>query len=119
MTADAPVPKARSEGRGPTIWLAGTPDDLAPWMPLGIAGIVTNTVVLNQYAKSYGSVIALIKEYLDITDKPVVVEIDGHSVEETARGWEGFYRPVESDYPENPLLCKRAEGIQRSQAGWD
>ena len=82
MTADAPVPKARSEGRGPTIWLAGTPDDLAPWMPLGIAGIVTNTVVLNQYAKSYGSVIALIKEYLDITDKPVVVEIDGHSVEE-------------------------------------
>lgn len=82
MTSDAPVPKARSEGRGPTIWLAGTPDDLAPWMPLGIAGIVTNTVVLNQYAKSYGSVIALIKEYLDITDKPVVVEIDGDSVEE-------------------------------------
>ena len=82
MTANAPVPKARSEGRGPTIWLAGTPDDLAPWMPLGIAGIVTNTVVLNQYAKPYGSVIALIKEYLDITDKPVVVEIDGHSVEE-------------------------------------
>ena len=82
MTANAPVPKARSEGRGPTIWLAGTPEDLAPWMPLGIAGIVTNTVVLNQYAKPYGSVIALIEGYLDITDKPVVVEIDGHSVEE-------------------------------------
>ena len=82
MTANAPVPKARSEGRGPTIWLAGTPEDLAPWMPLGISGIVTNTVVLNQYAKPYGSVIALIEGYLDITDKPVVVEIDGHSVEE-------------------------------------
>ena len=51
-------------------------------MPLGIAGIVTNTVVLNQYAKPYGSVIALIKEYLAITDKPVVVEIDGHTVHE-------------------------------------
>ena len=82
MTGNGPVPKARSEGRGPTIWLAGTPEDLAPWMPLGIAGIVTNTVVLNQYAKPYGSVIALIKEYLAITDKPVVVEIDGHTVDE-------------------------------------
>ena len=51
-------------------------------MPLGIAGIVTNTVVLNQYAKEYGSVINLIKAYLDITDKPVVMEIDGHTVEE-------------------------------------
>ncbi len=82
MTANGPVPKARSEGRGPTIWLAGTPEELDAWMPLGIAGIVTNTVVLNQYAKPYGSVIALIKEYLAITDKPVVVEIDGHTVEE-------------------------------------
>ena len=82
MTGKGPVSKARSEGRGPTIWLAGTPEDLAPWMPLGIAGIVTNTVVLNQYAKPYGSVIALIKEYLAITDKPVVVEIDGHTVDE-------------------------------------
>ena len=82
MTGKGPVPKAHSEGRGPTIWLAGTPEDLAPWMPLGIAGIVTNTVVLNQYAKPYGSVIALIKEYLAITDKPVVVEIDGHTVHE-------------------------------------
>ena len=51
-------------------------------MPLGIAGTVTNTVVLNQYAKPYGSVLDLIKKHLDITDKPVVVEIDGHSVEE-------------------------------------
>ena len=51
-------------------------------MPLGIAGIVTNTVVLNQYAKAYGTVIDLIKAYLDITDKPVVMEIDGHTVDE-------------------------------------
>ena len=82
MAVNGAVPKARSEGRGPTIWLAGTPDELEPLMPLGITGIVTNTVVLNQYVKQYGSVIDLIKHYLDITDKPVVMEIDGHTVEE-------------------------------------
>ena len=82
MAANVPVSKGRSQGCGPTIWLAGRPEELQEWMPLGIAGIVTNTVVLNQYAKPYGSVLDLIKKYLDITDKPVVVEIDGHSVEE-------------------------------------
>ena len=82
MAANGPVAGARAEGRGPTIWLAGSPDELREWMPLGIAGIVTNTVVLKQYAKQYGSVVDLMKAYLDITDKPVVMEIDGHSVEE-------------------------------------
>lgn len=82
MDTNGPVSKTRFAGCGPTIWLAGPPDELADWMPLGIAGIVTNTVVLNQYAKPYGSVIDLTKKYLDITDKPVVVEIDGHTVEE-------------------------------------
>lgn len=82
MAANVSVSKGRSQGCGPTIWLAGRPEELQEWMPLGIAGIVTNTVVLNQYAKPYGSVLDLIKKYLDITDKPVVVEIDGHSVEE-------------------------------------
>ena len=82
MAANGRVAALRAEGRGPTIWLAGTPDELREWMPLGIAGIVTNTVVLNQYAKQYGSVIELLKQYFDITDKPVVMEIDGHSVEE-------------------------------------
>ena len=61
-----PVPKTRAEGRGPTIWLAGSPEELEEWMPLGIAGIVTNTVVLNQYAKPYGSVLNLIKKYLEM-----------------------------------------------------
>jgi transaldolase len=82
MTTNGPVPKSRFEGRGPAIWLAGPPDELVEWLPLGIAGIVTNTVVLNQYARPYGTVINLIKKYLDITDKPVVVEIDGHTLEE-------------------------------------
>ena len=76
------APKSLAEGRGPTIWLAGPPEDLEEWMPLGIAGIVTNTVVLNQYAKIHGTVIDLMKKYLDITDKPLVMEIDGHTVEE-------------------------------------
>ena len=82
MNANGRVPKTRFEGGGPTIWLAGPPEELENWMPLGIAGIVTNTVVLNQYAKPHGTVINLVKEYLNITDKPVVMEIDGHTVEE-------------------------------------
>ena len=77
-----PVPAAMRQGRGPAIWLAGDPDDLKEWMPLGIAGIVTNTVVHNQYAKAHGGAIDVIKKYLDLTDKPIVVEIDGHSADE-------------------------------------
>ncbi|MDD9993286.1 MAG: hypothetical protein OXP75_15935, partial [Rhodospirillales bacterium] len=77
-----PVPGARRQGCGPAIWLAGDPDDLREWMPLGIAGIVTNTVVHNQYAKAHGGAIDVIKKYLDLTDKPIVVEIDGHSLDE-------------------------------------
>ncbi len=76
------VPAARRQGRGPAIWLAGDPNDLKEWMPLGIAGIVTNTVVHNQYAKAHGGAIDVIKKYLDLTDKPIVVEIDGHSLDE-------------------------------------
>ena len=58
MDGKGTVVSTRACGRGPTIWLAGPPPDLEKLMPLGIAGIVTNTVVLNQYAKPYGSVIA-------------------------------------------------------------
>ena len=43
------VARARRRGRGPTIWLAGEPDDLKEWMAMGAAGIVTNTVVLNHH----------------------------------------------------------------------
>ena len=39
---------ARMTGSGPAIWLAGDPEDLKVWMNRGAAGIVTNTVVLNQ-----------------------------------------------------------------------
>ncbi len=76
------VPRAKKEGRGPKIWLAGDPEDLKEWMPLGIEGIVTNTVVLNQMVQKYGQLIDVVQRYLDITDKPLVVEIDGHTVPE-------------------------------------
>ena len=77
-----PVTQARLQGRGPAIWLAGDPEDLKDWMPLGAAGIVTNTVVLNQMVRKYGLLTDVVKRYLDITDKQVVVEIAGHSTEE-------------------------------------
>lgn len=74
--------EAHSVGRGPAIWLAGDPEDLKVWMPLGAAGIVTNTVVLNQMVQKYGPIKEVVKRYLDITEKPVVVEVDGHSTDE-------------------------------------
>ena len=77
-----PVTAARQRGRGPAIWLAGDPVDLEPWMDRGAAGIVTNTVVLNDMVKKYGQIKGVVQRYLDITDKPVVVEVDGHSTEE-------------------------------------
>ena len=60
-------------------------------MPLGITGIVTNTVVLNQYAKQYGSVIDLIKA-LPRHHR----QTRGHGNRWShgrgiARGWEGIY----------------------------
>ena len=76
------VSKSKLIGRGPAIWLAGDPEELKPWMDYGIEGIVTNTVVLNEMVKKYGQLVDLVKRYLDITDKPVVVEIDGDTTEE-------------------------------------
>ena len=48
----------------------------------GVKGIVTNTVVLKDMTDKYGSIIDLTKRYLDITDKKVAIEIDGHSTSE-------------------------------------
>ena len=47
----------RSTGTGPAIWLAGDPADLEKWLPMGAAGIVTNTVVLNQMVQKYGQIV--------------------------------------------------------------
>ncbi len=87
-----PCTEARSAGTGPAIWLAGDPADLEKWMPLGAAGIVTNTVVLNQMVQKYGQILEVTRRYLDITDKPVVIEVDGHSTAELLRVGEVFTR---------------------------
>ena len=70
------------EGKGPQIWLAGDPDDLKSWLKYGTAAIVTNTVVQKEMTEKHGTLIELTKKYLDITDKQVVIEIDGHSTQE-------------------------------------
>lgn len=77
-----PANTRRKLERGPAIWLAGDPEDLKEWLPRGAAGIVTNTVVLNDMVKKYGQLTEVVQRYLDITDKPVAIEIDGHSTQE-------------------------------------
>ena len=77
-----PVTQARLTERGPAIWLAGDPEDLKVWLPRGGYGIVTNTVVLDDMTQKYGQLTEVIRRYLDITDKQVVVEVDGHTTAE-------------------------------------
>ena len=76
------IEERKITGRGPDIWLAGDPEDLINWIDFGAAGIVTNTVVLNQMVKKYGQIKEVTQRYLDITNKPVVIEIDGSSAQE-------------------------------------
>ena len=59
-------------------------------MDKGVKGIVTNTVVLKDMTDKYGSIIDLTKRYLDITDKKVAIEIDGHSTNELLDVGEAF-----------------------------
>ncbi|MCH8235139.1 MAG: hypothetical protein IIC29_03330 [Chloroflexi bacterium] len=47
-----PAESARRQGVGPAIWLAGDPEDLKIWMDRGAAGIITNTIVLNQMVQT-------------------------------------------------------------------
>ena len=76
------IMEARRSGRGPAIWLAGDPADLGEWLERGAAGIVTNTVVLNEMVQKYGQLLDVVRRYLDVTDKPVVVEVEGHTTQE-------------------------------------
>lgn len=85
----------RVAGSGPAVWLAGDPVDLKPWMERGAAGIVTNTVVLNEMVQKYGQLTDVIQRYLDISDKKVAVEIDGHSTQELLDVGEVFTRMSE------------------------
>ncbi len=74
----------------PDVWLAGDPEDLKNWMDKGVKGIVTNTVVLKELTDKYGSIIDLTKRYLDMTDKKIAIEIDGHSTNELLDVGEAF-----------------------------
>lgn len=74
--------EVKRPGRGPAIWVAGDPADLGTWLENGAVGIVTNTVVLNDMVTKYGQLTGVIRRYLDVTDLPVVVEVDGESTEE-------------------------------------
>ena len=67
---------------GPAVWLAGDPADLGEWLARGAAGIVTNTVVQRELAAKYGGLLEVTRRYLDITDKLVVIEVEGHTTEE-------------------------------------
>ena len=78
------------QGVGPDIWLAGDPSDLQKYMNNGIKGIVTNTVVQKDLVQKYGSLTNLTKEYLNITDKKIAIEIDGNSTQELLEVGEKF-----------------------------
>ena len=78
------------QGVGPDIWLAGDPSDLQKYMNNGIKGIVTNTVVQKELVQKYGSLTNLTKEYLNITDKKIAIEIDGNSTQELLEVGERF-----------------------------
>jgi hypothetical protein len=69
----------------PQIWLAGDVPDVAELLPRGGCGIVTNTVIFDQLAPRYGGVRGLLEAYLAITNGPLIVEVDGDTVEEILR----------------------------------
>jgi len=115
-----PVAEHRKRSRGPAIWLAGDPEDLKVWMPRGAYGIVTNTVVLNDMVKKYGQVIEVTKRYLDITDKQVVIEIDGHSTQELLDVGEVFTKMSDriilkipaTEYALDAFACLKKDGVE-------
>ena len=94
---------AKSKLHGPAIWIAGDPNDLAPWLDSGSVGIVTNTVVLNEMVKKYGQLTEVIKRYIDITDKPIAVEIDGHTSDELLEVGEVFTKMSDQIILKNQL----------------
>ncbi len=81
MSIDTPGQR-QQKSASPAVWLAGDPEDLAPWMKRGAAGIVTNTIVLEEMTRKYGHIDKVIQRYLNLSDKKVAIEIDGHSTQE-------------------------------------
>jgi len=67
---------------GPQIWLQGDPDEIRDMMPLGISGIITNNIILNNEARKYKNLRTLLEQYLELDPKHLVVEVDGDTYED-------------------------------------
>lgn len=68
--------------RGPQIWLQGDPKEIRDMMNLGIAGIITNNIILRDMAQKYTDLRTLLKLYLEIEPEHLVVEVDGDTYED-------------------------------------
>ena len=65
------------------IWLWGDPERIEDYLELGVVGIVTNTIILDEMVDTYGTMISTVERYLSLQDQePVVVEVDGKTTED-------------------------------------
>ena len=71
-----------SRPEGPQVWLQGDPEELRDMMPLGIAGLVTNNLILRDMAQKYSDLRSLLDRYLELDPGALVVEVDGDSYDE-------------------------------------
>lgn len=76
---------------GPQIWLQGDPAELEGVMDFGVAGLVTNTIILKDLTEQYGQLRGLLQRYLDISDKELVVEVDGDTFDDFMYAAEAAY----------------------------
>jgi transaldolase len=68
------------------IWLWGDPAEICDYLELGVVGLVTNTIVLDQLTDKYGRMEAVVDRYLELPHNgPVVVEVDGDTADEMVR----------------------------------
>ena len=68
--------------QGPQVWLQGDPEELRDMMPLGIAGLVTNNLILRDMAQKYKDLRSLLDRYLELEPNALVVEVDGDTYDE-------------------------------------
>ena len=76
---------------GPQIWLQGDPAELEGMMDFGVAGLVTNTIILKDLTEQYGQLRGLLQRYLDLSEKEVVVEVDGDTFDDFMYAAEAAY----------------------------
>ena len=65
------------------IWFQGDPAVIKDYLEFNPVGFVTNTIVLDGMADTYGPMLGIIESYLALQDHgPVVVEVDGDTTED-------------------------------------